>query len=42
MMEFCDPDEFTIICATSVENYVTKTLNELLPDGFGASNLAKD
>jgi cytidine deaminase len=42
MMEFCNPDEFKIICATSVDNYVVKTLKELLPDGFGASNLVKD
>jgi cytidine deaminase len=39
MMEFCNPDEFRIICATSVDNYVVKTLKELLPNGFGAANL---
>jgi cytidine deaminase len=39
MMEFCNPDEFKIICATSADNYVVKTLRELLPNGFGAANL---
>jgi cytidine deaminase len=41
MMEFCNPNEFRIICATSVDNYVERTLKELLPNGFGASNLDK-
>lgn len=39
MMEFCNTDNFWIITAKSVSDYVVKTLGELLPDGFGAANL---
>jgi cytidine deaminase len=39
MAEFCNPEEFRIICATSTDNYIEKTLGELFPDGFGAENL---
>lgn len=35
MMEFCDPDTFKIILATSVEQYEIFTLKELFPMGFG-------
>ena len=40
MMEFCDPKEFVIIMATSQEHYRIKTLEELLPMGFGPENLS--
>ncbi len=40
MMEFCDPETFQIILATSVEQYEVFTLRELLPLGFGPGNLA--
>lgn len=41
MMEFCDPETFQIILATSVEEYSVYTLEELLPLGFGPKNLAQ-
>jgi len=41
MREFCDPDSFEIIAAISVDDYVTYTLEQLLPEGFGPSNLGK-
>lgn len=40
MMEFCNPEEFKIILATSEEEYEIFTLQELLPLGFGPHNLA--
>ena len=40
MMEFCDPETFRIILATSRERYDIYTLKELLPLGFGPNNLA--
>lgn len=40
MMEFCNPDEFLVILATSTEQYEVFTLGELLPQGFGPGNLA--
>lgn len=40
MMEFCDPDAFQIILATSREWYQIFTLKEILPLGFGPNNLA--
>lgn len=39
MREFCDPAEFRIITAISEEQYVERTLAELLPEGFGPENL---
>lgn len=39
MMEFCNPDTFQIILATSKEQYKIFTLRELLPLGFGPKNL---
>ena len=39
MMEFCNPKEFVVIMATSQEHYMIKTLEELLPMGFGPENL---
>lgn len=40
MMEFCDPQTFQIIVAKSTREYEIRTLQELLPNGFGAANLA--
>ena len=39
MMEFCEPETFKIILATSKEQYEVFTLKELLPLGFGKLNL---
>lgn len=39
MMEFCNPETFQIILATSPDHYDVYTLKELLPIGFGPSNL---
>ena len=39
LMEFCDPDTFQIILATSKDQYEIFTLKELLPLGFGPNNL---
>lgn len=39
MMEFCDPDQFQIIVAKSVSDYEIMTLRQLLPRGFGPSNI---
>lgn len=39
MMEFCNPETFKIILATSREQYEIFTLKELLPLGFGPNNL---
>lgn len=39
MEEFCDPGEFEIILAVGKEKYQIYKLNELLPLGFGPSNL---
>lgn len=41
MMEFCDPEEFQIILATSEEQYEIFTLKALFPLGFGPKNLKK-
>lgn len=40
MMEFCDPETFRIILATSREKFDIFTLKELLPRGFGPKDLA--
>ena len=40
MMEFCDPQTFEIIVAKSKDEYQVKKLCELLPEGFGPSNLS--
>lgn len=40
MMEFCSPEDFQIILATSQSHYDIFTLRELLPLGFGPGNLA--
>ena len=39
MMEFCDPKEFQVIMAVDESYYEIKTLEELLPMGFGPANL---
>ncbi len=39
MMEFCKPESFQILLATSPEQYKTYTLLQLLPEGFGPDNL---
>ena len=40
MMEFCNPQTFQVILAVDKEHYNVYTLKELLPLGFGPSNLA--
>ena len=40
MMEFCNPETFQIILAVDKEHYDIYTLKELLPLGFGPTNLA--
>jgi cytidine deaminase len=39
MMEFCDPKTFNIVLAKSEDEYKEFTLEELLPLGFGPSDL---
>ena len=39
MMEFCNPKEFRVITAVSEDEYMDKTLAEMLPHGFGPSSL---
>lgn len=39
MMEFCDPDTFKIIAADTRNTYKTFTLKELMPLGFGPSDI---
>ena len=39
MMEFCDPKDFRVITAVSEDEYIDKTLEEMLPHGFGPKNL---
>lgn len=40
MMEFCRPEEFEIILAKNKKEYDVYPLKELLPLGFGPTNLA--
>lgn len=40
MMEFCDPETFQIILAAGEDRYKIFLLKELLPMGFGPSDLA--
>lgn len=40
MTEFCDPAEFKVILADSLEHYEIFTLAELFPMGFGPADLA--
>jgi len=39
MREFCTPEKFRIILATSEEDYQIHTLAEFFPQGFGPNNL---
>lgn len=39
MMEFCKPDDFRIITARSENDFKVHKLKDLLPDGFGPSDL---
>lgn len=39
MMEFCNPKEFKVIVAKSVNDYKVYFLEELLPMGFGPTSL---
>ncbi len=39
MEEFCKPAEFQIIMAKSLTEYKIKTLEQMLPDGFGPQTL---
>lgn len=41
MMEFCDPESFQIILAKNPEEYQIRTLEEILPMGFGPKNLER-
>lgn len=42
MMEFCQPDTFQVILAAEGEQYQIYTLQQLLPVGFGPSDLKGD
>lgn len=39
LREFCNPKEMTVICAKSTEDYISMTLDELLPKSFGKEYL---
>jgi len=39
MMEFCDPDEFSIVLANGKDNCLEMLLRDMLPYGFGPNNL---
>ena len=39
LREFCDPKEFKVIIAKSVEDFKIFTLEDLLPQSFGPDNL---
>ena len=41
MAEFCSPETFAIIMGKSEDGLRTRTLGELLPEGFGPGNLGK-
>ena len=41
MAEFCDPETFQIILAVDAKHYDIYTLKEMLPKGFGPSNLTE-
>lgn len=41
MIEFCNPKEFKVIVANTVEDYKIFTLAELMPGGFDAEALKK-
>ena len=39
MREFCDPKEMRVLMAITPEDYLEKTLDELLPESFGPEDL---
>ncbi len=39
MMEFCNPQQMQVIVAKNTEEYKLFTLEQLMPEGFGAANL---
>lgn len=39
MMEFCNPETFSVIVAKSETEYMVQTLEQMLPHGFGPNNL---
>lgn len=39
MLEFCSQSDFKIIMAINENNYITKTLKELMPNSFDKSDL---
>lgn len=41
MMEFCNPETFKVILANGIEAPLEYSLKEMLPLGFGPSNLCK-
>lgn len=40
LAEFCDPERMEILVAKSEEDYESRSLGALLPEGFGPGNLA--
>ena len=42
MREFCDPKEMRVLMAITPEDYIEKTLEELLPCSFGPENLPRE
>ena len=40
MMEFCRPDSFRVITAKNEDDFNIYTLREILPNGFGPSDLS--
>lgn len=41
MMEFCDPNHFRVIVASGPDDFISLTLADLLPRGFGPESLYK-
>ena len=39
MMEFCNPKTFKIVLADGKDKWIERTLEEMLPFGFGPENL---
>lgn len=39
LREFVEASQFVVICARSEEDYMERTLNELLPESFGPAQL---
>lgn len=39
MMEFCDPEHFHVLVSDGQDAYASRTLAELLPEGFGPASL---